>query len=238
MEAKNENASRGDILLERHRNSRDPNSMPSASRVNARQRTTPRRARAETGSMPDLLKTALAGTRPAIRWIWTRSDRRLDFGLSSSNAAQRDDPQTIMAKSPSTAEMMMVLRNQEQMMNELLADRSPPAEATRPRNFEPKPQPDRRNHSRLILMNDKPKIQMVLAIIALSLDQSGRRHHPGCRRLLLKNWRGKRDWEKYTRQAAARGEQLELMSRISKREQYCQTNKTFAGALIFSGLRR
>jgi hypothetical protein len=37
--------------------------------------------------------------------------------------SQRDDSRTVLAQSPQSAEMMMALRQQEQKLNELLADR-------------------------------------------------------------------------------------------------------------------
>jgi hypothetical protein len=55
------------------------------------------------------------------------------------NFSQRDGSQTMMAKSAPTAEMMMTFRDQQKLLNELLADRSPPMEAERPRIFSPKP---------------------------------------------------------------------------------------------------
>ncbi len=55
------------------------------------------------------------------------------------NVSQRDGSQTMMAKSAPTAEMMMTFRDQQKWLNELLADRSPPMDAERPRIFSPKP---------------------------------------------------------------------------------------------------
>ena len=55
------------------------------------------------------------------------------------NFSQRDGSQTMMAKSAPTAEMMMTFRDQQKLLNELLADRSLPADAERPRIFSPKP---------------------------------------------------------------------------------------------------
>jgi hypothetical protein len=54
------------------------------------------------------------------------------------NVSQRDGSHSRIAKSPPTAEMMMALRKQEKMLDELLSDRPRPAEATRPRNLAPK----------------------------------------------------------------------------------------------------
>ena len=55
------------------------------------------------------------------------------------NFSQRDGTQTMIAKSAPTAEIMTTFRDQQKMLNELLADRSVPAEAERPRIFSPKP---------------------------------------------------------------------------------------------------
>jgi hypothetical protein len=55
------------------------------------------------------------------------------------NFSQRDSSQTMMEKSTTTAEMMMTFRDQQKWLNELLADRSPPMDAGRPRIYSPKP---------------------------------------------------------------------------------------------------
>jgi hypothetical protein len=55
------------------------------------------------------------------------------------NLAQRDGSPAGQAKSPSSVQMIMTYRNQERIVNELLADRSQPVEAERPKNFTPKP---------------------------------------------------------------------------------------------------
>jgi hypothetical protein len=55
------------------------------------------------------------------------------------NFSQRDGSQTMMAKSAPTAEMMMTFRDQQNLLNELLTDRSPPMDAERPRIYSPKP---------------------------------------------------------------------------------------------------
>ena len=55
------------------------------------------------------------------------------------NVSQRDGSQTMIAKSAPTIEMMTAFRDQQKMLNELLADRSLPVEAERPRIFSPKP---------------------------------------------------------------------------------------------------
>jgi hypothetical protein len=72
------------------------------------------------------------------RRIWTGL-AAVWFLLFIVNFSQRDGSQTMMAKSAPTAEMMMTFRDQQKLLNELLADRSPPMDAGRPRIFSPKP---------------------------------------------------------------------------------------------------
>jgi hypothetical protein len=55
------------------------------------------------------------------------------------NFSQRDGSQTMIAKSVPTTEMMMTLRDQQKLLDELLADRSLPVDVERPRIFSPKP---------------------------------------------------------------------------------------------------
>jgi len=55
------------------------------------------------------------------------------------NFSQRDGSQMVIAKSTPTVEMMTTFRDQQKLLNELLADRSPPMDAERPRIFSPKP---------------------------------------------------------------------------------------------------
>jgi hypothetical protein len=55
------------------------------------------------------------------------------------NISQRDGSRPVTAKSAPTAEMMMSFRDQQKLLNELLADSSMPADARRPRIFLPKP---------------------------------------------------------------------------------------------------
>jgi hypothetical protein len=55
------------------------------------------------------------------------------------NVSQRDGSQTVIAKSTPSPEVMMAFRDQQKLLNELLADRSLPADAERPRIFSPKP---------------------------------------------------------------------------------------------------
>jgi hypothetical protein len=55
------------------------------------------------------------------------------------NISQRDGSQTVIAKSSPPAEMMMTFRDQQKLLDELLADRSFPVEAELPRIYLPKP---------------------------------------------------------------------------------------------------
>jgi hypothetical protein len=55
------------------------------------------------------------------------------------NFFQRDSSHTMMAKSAPTAEMMMTFRDQQKLLDELLADHSPPMDAERPKIYSPKP---------------------------------------------------------------------------------------------------
>ena len=55
------------------------------------------------------------------------------------NFSQRDSSQVHLAKSSSPAAMTMTLRDQQKLLNELLADRSFAADAERPRIYLPKP---------------------------------------------------------------------------------------------------
>jgi hypothetical protein len=54
------------------------------------------------------------------------------------NFSQRDGSQTIIVKS-APPEMLMTFRDQQKLLNELLADRSPPMDVERPRIYSPKP---------------------------------------------------------------------------------------------------
>jgi hypothetical protein len=87
---------------------------------------------------------AKAITLPFQELIWPC--RRIWTGLATVwilifivNFSQRDGSQTMIVKSAPTAEMMMTFRDQQKLLNELLADRSPPMDAERPRIFSPKP---------------------------------------------------------------------------------------------------
>ena len=55
------------------------------------------------------------------------------------NLSQQDRTSTQLAQSAAPAAVMMTFYNQEKLLNELLADRTQPLEATRPPKFEPKP---------------------------------------------------------------------------------------------------
>jgi hypothetical protein len=59
--------------------------------------------------------------------------------LAVVNISQRDPSQPVLAKNTSTREMVVMFRDQQKMLNELLADRALPPEAERPRTFAPKP---------------------------------------------------------------------------------------------------
>jgi hypothetical protein len=62
------------------------------------------------------------------------------------NLSQRDDSQALIAESHRTAEIMMMVRNQEELLNSSLPDRSEPLEAARPRNGAPKPRSEASGH--------------------------------------------------------------------------------------------
>jgi hypothetical protein len=55
------------------------------------------------------------------------------------NASQYDGSQKVMAKSSPSPDMMLTFRDQQKLLDELLADRSSPLEAERPRIYSPKP---------------------------------------------------------------------------------------------------
>jgi hypothetical protein len=94
-------------------------------------------------------RRAQTAATTALQMIWRElifPCRRIWTGLAAVwilifivNFSQRDGSQTMMAKSAPTAEMMMTFRDQQKLLNELLADRSPPVDAGRPRIFSPKP---------------------------------------------------------------------------------------------------
>ena len=55
------------------------------------------------------------------------------------NFSQRDNISSVTRKPVRSAEVMMSVQAQQRWLNELLADRSVPTDADRPRNFTPKP---------------------------------------------------------------------------------------------------
>jgi hypothetical protein len=59
------------------------------------------------------------------------------------NFSQRDNESSITGKSVRSGEVIMSVQAQQRWMNELLADRSAPPEADRPRNFTPKPRTEK-----------------------------------------------------------------------------------------------
>jgi hypothetical protein len=78
-----------------------------------------------------------------LELVWP--SRRIWTGLAAIwiliviiNFSQRDGSQTMIAKS-APPEMMMTFRDQQKWLDELLADRSIPADVERPRIFSPKP---------------------------------------------------------------------------------------------------
>jgi hypothetical protein len=72
------------------------------------------------------------------RRVWTGLAAVWVF-LLIINVAQRDHSPVIIAQSQPTVAMLLAFRDQEKILNELLADHSQPTEADRPRNFAPKP---------------------------------------------------------------------------------------------------
>jgi hypothetical protein len=55
------------------------------------------------------------------------------------NLAQRDDSGTVIAESNRAAEILILVRNQERILNETLFDRSQAADAIPPRSSAPRP---------------------------------------------------------------------------------------------------
>jgi len=100
--------------------------------------------KAQSGAV-NLVSWCLGGSNKLwLELIWPC--RRIWSGLAAVwilifiiNFAQRDGSQDANAKSAPTAGVMMAFGEQEKLLNELLADRSLPVEADRPRNFTPKP---------------------------------------------------------------------------------------------------
>jgi uncharacterized membrane protein YuzA (DUF378 family) len=96
-------------------------------------------------SRPVSLVTLLLGCSNKIWSELVFPCRRIWTGLAAVwvllfivNFSQRDSSQMVLAK-PATAGMMMSYHDQQKMLNELFADRSPPADAEPPKTFSPKP---------------------------------------------------------------------------------------------------
>ena len=62
--------------------------------------------------------------------------------LAVINFSQRDRSPAVSVQPHPSREMRITLRRQQEMLNELLADHSQPAEPARPRKFEPEPRSD------------------------------------------------------------------------------------------------
>lgn len=101
---------------------------------------------AKTQSQTGTLVASLLGcsNKLWLELVWPC--RRIWIGLAAVwvlliivNVSQRDDSHTLTAKSLPPAGMMMAYRDQEKLLNELLADRSEPTEAARLQKFVPKP---------------------------------------------------------------------------------------------------
>jgi hypothetical protein len=76
--------------------------------------------------------------------------RRIWAGLATAwvlifivNFSQRDNMSSVTGKTVRSGEMIMSLQAQQRWMNELFADRLPPSDADRPRNFVPKPRTEK-----------------------------------------------------------------------------------------------
>src|SRR5450432_4218145 len=86
-------------------------------------------------SAANLVSCCLGGSNKLwLELVWPC--RRIWTGLAAAwvlifivNVSQRDGSQTVMAKSAPTPEMMMTFRDQQNLLKELLADRSLPADA-------------------------------------------------------------------------------------------------------------
>ncbi len=95
--------------------------------------------------LPGFVSLCLGGSNKLwLELIWPC--RRIWTGLAAIwilifivNVSLHDGSQTMMAKSSPTPEMTMTFREQQKWLDELLADRSIPTDAERPRFFSPKP---------------------------------------------------------------------------------------------------
>lgn len=100
--------------------------------------------------------TAQSGSMVFVTWclggfnqVWLeliRPCRRIWGGLAAVwvlllviNVAQHDRSPVVIAQSQPTVAMLLAFRNQEKMLNDLLADHSQPVEADRPRHVAPRP---------------------------------------------------------------------------------------------------
>ena len=93
----------------------------------------------------NLVFSCLGGAKQLwLQLVWPC--RRIWAGLAAVwvlilivNVSQRDGSQTMIAKSTPSPEVMMTFRDQQKLLNELLADRLLPVEAEPPRIYLPKP---------------------------------------------------------------------------------------------------
>ena len=97
------------------------------------------------GGAANLVSWCLSGSNKLwLELIWPC--RRIWAGLAAVwillfiiNFSQRAGSQTVIAKSTPTVEMVATFRDQQKLLNELLADRSLPVDAGRTRIYSPKP---------------------------------------------------------------------------------------------------
>jgi len=91
-------------------------------------------------------QTAATTIFQTVWWELILPCRRIWTGLATVwillfilNVSQRDNLSSVTGKPVRSGGAVMTLQAQQRWMNELLADRSVPVEADRPRNFSPKP---------------------------------------------------------------------------------------------------
>ena len=132
-----------DILLEQHRSATP---KLDAIRREVVTRLDHQDTRAQSWAVI-LLSWCLGGSGKLWRELFLPS-RRTWTGLAAVwlllfiiNFAQRDGSRT--AGSGSAPMAMMSIRDQQKLLNELFADRSPPMEAEQPRIFSPKPRTEK-----------------------------------------------------------------------------------------------
>jgi len=96
-------------------------------------------------SWPAFLVASLLGGLNKLWLELIRPCRRIWAGLAAVwilvfivNFSQRDGTQAMTAKSAPSPEIMMTFRDQQRMLNELLADRSFATDADRPKMYLPK----------------------------------------------------------------------------------------------------